>query len=128
MLKGFIIVGLGSFIGGGLRYLVSCWTHSCSSPTFPLGTFAVNILGCLMIGILYALFERNYSIEPSMKLFLTVGFCGGFTTFSTFINENVQMLRASQIIPMAIYAGLSFAAGILALCAGNYLVRIISNQ
>ena len=88
MLRDFFLVGMGSFLGGGSRFIVSKVIQAWAPLSFPLGTFAVNILGCLIIGFLSGLHWPGGWMSPSMKLVLTTGFCGGFTTFSTFMNES----------------------------------------
>ena len=128
MIKNFILVGLGSFMGGGCRYLLSKWVQASTLSTFPFGTLSVNLLGCLFIGIFYALFDKGQLVSPDLKLFLTVGFCGGFTTFSTFINEYMQLIKLSQILSFSCYLGLSLAGGALAFFAGQALVRFVYNS
>ena len=93
MLKTLLFIGMGSFTGGVLRYLISRYVQNFLTPSFPLGTLLVNILGCFAIGLFYGLFERGNLMNPNLKMFLTVGFCGGFTTFSTFMNENFQLIK-----------------------------------
>lgn len=88
------------------------------------GTLAVNVAGCLAIGLLYGLFERGNLLNAELRLFLTVGFCGGFTTFSTFIHENYALLGGQQFLHFAGYALLSFALGMLAAHLGHLLVRV----
>ena len=127
MIKEFIIAGLGSFIGGGLRFIVSHWIHTFNESSFPLGTLVVNILGCLLIGIFYAMSERCNWVGPDLKLFLTIGLCGGFTTFSTFINENILLFKASQLLSLSIYLCISLIGGVLALSLGYALTRYIHN-
>lgn len=92
MLKSLMIVGCGSFAGGALRYLLTRTVQNWFDGWMPAGTLAVNVLGCLLIGLFCGLSQEW--MPQSLKLFLTVGFCGGFTTFSTFMNENMQMLPA----------------------------------
>lgn len=92
------------------------------SPSAPL---TVNILGCLLIGMVYGLAENNISISPALKLLLTVGFCGGFTTFSTFMNESLSLLRADSAAMMALYVGGSVALGLLAVFAGLQIIKLI---
>lgn len=128
MIKGFMIAGLGSFIGGGLRFVISRWMQTGSTSAFPYGTLAVNILGCLLIGIFYALSERCTWLNPELKLFLTVGLCGGFTTFSTFINDHYQLFKASQLFSLSIYLSLSLVGGMAALCLGYSVIRFIHNS
>lgn len=87
-MKEILIVSIGSFFGGGMRYWISKMVQSCTVIAFPFGTMAVNVAGCLIIGFLSGLNWREGGwMSPSAKLLLTTGFCGGFTTFSTFINE-----------------------------------------
>ena len=91
MIKDIILVGIGSGIGGICRYLISLAMTQARNG-FPWGTFTVNIAGCLLIGILWGVTSRFQNVSPSFSLFLMVGFCGGFTTFSTFSKEGLTML------------------------------------
>ena len=100
MLKTLLFIGAGSFVGGVARYLLSRAVQSGVSSPFPWGTMAVNVAGCLLIGILYGLFERNHIGSDALRMFLTVGFCGGFTTFSTFVHENYALLGAGHFSHM----------------------------
>lgn len=102
MLKAIIAVGLGSCTGGILRYLVSKLSDSVTDGRFPLGTLAVNLAGCLIIGILSALAEKGGIANANVRLFLTVGICGGFTTFSTFMNESFQWY-ATNVMPYCLH-------------------------
>lgn len=125
MLKSLLIVGMGSFTGGMLRYIISrfmqgFWVHS-----FPLGTFLVNVAGCFAIGLFYGLFERSSLMNSDLKLFLTVGFCGGFTTFSTFINESFQLLRDENFFYLFLYVILSLLCGLLMLFLGYSLIKLL---
>lgn len=117
-------IGAGSFAGGIARYLLSRLIQSHAASGFPWGTLAVNVAGCLAIGLLYGLFERGNLLNAELRLFLTVGFCGGFTTFSTFIHENYALLGGQQFLHFAGYALLSFALGMLAAHLGHLLVRV----
>lgn len=123
MFKSLIFVGLGSCVGGMARYLLSRFVQQLSLSTFPFGTMSVNILGCFAIGIFYALFEREQFLNTYWKLFLTVGFCGGFTTFSTFINENYLLVKDDNFFSVIIYAASSIFLGFLMLYVGYWLVR-----
>lgn len=99
-------------------------SRATAASGFPWGTLAVNVAGCLAIGLLYGLFERGNLLNAELRLFLTVGFCGGFTTFSTFIHENYALLGGQQFLHFAGYALLSFALGMLAAHLGHLLVRV----
>lgn len=91
-----LAVFVGSGLGGACRYLCSSGIQALAPHAlFPWGTFAVNVLGCFVIGLLYGVFDRGNFPNQEMRLLLTVGFCGGFTTFSTFINENFLLFSHS---------------------------------
>ena len=121
-IRNIIAVGAGSFIGGIARYLVSLVMKSISKG-FPWATLLVNLLGCLTIGLLWGFLSRNASESTSWGLFLTVGLCGGFTTFSTFSKEALTMLQTGQIWGFASYIALSILAGIALVALGYYLFR-----
>lgn len=109
------------FLGGGAgslcRYAIGTHLVKASSGGFPWGTLAANALGCLFIGLLLGWFERRGA--GLGQLLLVTGFCGGFTTFSTFSNETVQLLRQGATGMALSYAGISIATGLL-LCAAGY--------
>ena len=121
-IRNIIAVGAGSFIGGIARYLVSLAMKGISKG-FPWATLLVNLLGCLTIGLLWGFLSRNASESTSWGLFLTVGLCGGFTTFSTFSKEALTMLQTGQIWGFASYIALSILAGIALVAIGYYLFR-----
>lgn len=122
-MKAFFLVFLGGGLGSMFRYLVyRSMTHS-PYPIF-ISTMAVNIAGSLILGIImgYALKQGNFN--QNILLFLTTGFCGGFTTFSTFAFENMTMLRAGDYLNFSLYSIGSLVAGILAVLAGLFLSRL----
>ncbi len=123
--RALIFVGIGSGIGGMLRYLVTRLLQNSFVTLFPLGTLAVNVLGCLLLGLLYGLFERGNLMNAELRLLLTVGICGGFTTFSTFINENYSFLQNGNFLMSALYAALSLVLGMAAIYGGNYIIKLI---
>jgi CrcB protein len=123
MFKDFLIVGLGSFLGGGLRYVVSRLLPVAAG--FPLGTFAVNIIGCFLIGLLYAMKWDGGWMSPTTRLLLTTGFCGGFTTFSTFINECGMLVKDGNMLMPALYLLASLAVGFLALMLGIWVSQAL---
>lgn len=126
MLKTLLIVGVGSFTGGVLRYLVSKLLQNIGSQTFPISTFLVNLIGCFAIGLFYGLFERNNLMNPDVRLFLTVGLCGGFTTFSTFINESYQLLKEDNFLYLFAYTSVSLLGGLFVLYIGYTVIRMFS--
>ena len=119
-----IYVALGGALGSAARYAVSRIIQEHAGTAFPLHTMTVNIAGCLLIGLVGGVAQRAGSMPPALKLFLTVGFCGGFTTFSTFCNEAFALMRGSQCLLAALYATLSMLMGLLAVYAGNMLARL----
>jgi fluoride exporter len=125
MIRAIICVGAGSCIGGICRYLVMRYMQTTSFTNFPYGTMTVNIVGCLILGLLYGIFERGGLMNNEMRLFLTVGFCGGFTTFSTFVNENYSFLQNGNFLNTAIYASASLFLGLMAVYLGHLIVRVI---
>lgn len=119
MLKLLLIAGSGSFIGGALRFLLNRFIPLTDVTAFPWATFCANTAGCFLIGLVYGLCAQHFNISPELKLFLTVGFCGGLTTFSTFINENLLLLNSRQFAMFIIYAAASFVAGLALVWVGN---------
>lgn len=126
MLKEIFFVGIGSFIGGSARYIISRIIQSYAILTFPLWTFVVNILGCLILGFLSGLNFGGNWLSPSTKLILTTGFCGGFTTFSTFMNESNTLLKDGNSLQFAIYIIASITVGLLAVVIGQQLAKSIA--
>ena len=126
-MKEVLIVSIGSFFGGGMRYWISKLVQSCTVIVFPFGTMAVNVAGCLIIGFLSGLNWREGGwMSPSAKLLLTTGFCGGFTTFSTFMNEGAGLMKEENYVYMMLYLFGSLALGLIAVLAGHYLAKMIA--
>ncbi|MBM6991926.1 MAG: fluoride efflux transporter CrcB [Prevotella sp.] len=125
MFKDFLIVGAGSFLGGGLRFLISKGIAAMALVSFPFGTFTVNVLGCLLIGLLSGLSYPGGMMSPATKLLLTTGFCGGFTTFSTFMNENASLLKDDNTFVAALYILASLVFGFIAVALGHWLSKFL---
>lgn len=121
-LKTLLLIGTGSFIGGVLRYLLSQFIHEKSLSVLPLGTLAVNILGCFLIGCVFGWAERT-SLGLEWRLFLATGLLGGFTTFSAFSNETFGLLRNGQMLHAAGYALLSILLGLAATFLGYLILK-----
>jgi fluoride exporter len=113
MLKTITLVGIGGAIGSILRYLASTGIQNKFLSAFPFGTLFVNISGCFLIGVLYALTARN-NLTPGWGLFLITGICGGYTTFSTFSYESLSLLRNGDLFYGTAYISASVILGILA--------------
>lgn len=125
MLKLILMVGAGSFAGGVSRFIASRLIQESVSSSFPYGTFIVNILGCFLIGLFYGLSERGNLLNTEWRMFLTVGFCGGFTTFSTFSGENIAMLRDGSFFLVALYISLSLFFCLIATWFGNLVTKLL---
>ncbi len=122
MIKDFILVGIGSGIGGICRYLMSVIIGHAHNG-FPWGTFTANIAGCLFIGILWGVTNRYPNMSQAFTLMLMVGFCGGFTTFSTFSKEGLAMLQSNNYILFLIYTLGSVALGLMAVGLGYVVTK-----
>ena len=117
-----IAVGIGGFFGSILRYLVGMVPLK-GNAVFPVNTLIINVVGAFVIGVLASVLSKNTSIDPRLMLLMKVGFCGGFTTFSTFINENYLLFShsATHALIALGYLLASVAAGFLMLYAGHRL-------
>ncbi|MCK5852053.1 fluoride efflux transporter CrcB [bacterium] len=121
-----IAIGLGGACGSVLRYLVAGWTQQLSNTTtFPVGTLAVNVIGCLVIGILAGLSENAGVFGPSARAFLLIGLLGGFTTFSTFAYETTALTRDAQFFSAFLNIALQVTTGLFAAWLGYKLHLLI---
>lgn len=122
----FFLIGLGGCVGSILRYLVSGfvqqWTRSVG---FPYGTLAVNVLGCLLVGMFSQLVETRGLFSVETRLLIFIGVLGGFTTFSAFGNESINLLRESQFAPALINVASHFVLGLGAVWLGRVLAFLI---
>ncbi len=125
MLRNILIIGIGGFLGSILRYLSQLAAGKLFSPGFPIGIFIINIIGCFIIGVVYALSEKGNFLSAEMRLFLTVGFCGGFTTFSTFAYDNLMLLKDNSIGLLLLNVLGSITIGVLAVYGGIIFIRSI---
>jgi fluoride exporter len=122
-MKIILAIGLGSFIGGISRYLLSQFVQSKFLSAFPFGTLAVNVIGCFLIGLVYSLSERG-NVTMEWRLFLATGVLGGFTTFSAFSNETIAMLRDTQYWHASLYVISSVVVGLIATFLGIVTVKL----
>jgi CrcB protein len=125
MIKNFLLVGLGGGIGSVARYLCQKWFSENYPHPFPWGTFVVNLIGCFLIGIIYAATEKSSTLTPQTRLLLITGFCGGFTTFSTFAFENMNLLRSGDLLYFSIYIVGSVVLGIAGVFAGVSVMKLL---
>jgi fluoride exporter len=122
-LKLVLMIGAGGFIGTIARYFVQILVARFFLISFPLGTLMVNVFGSFLIGLIYAMAEKNLLVSTEWRLFLLTGICGGFTTFSAFAFENQSMLSAGNYLFVAIYILLSVTLCIAAVYAGITLIK-----
>ncbi len=118
-----VLIGIGGALGSVLRYLLQYWFGTIRSIQLPWGTLIANLLGSLLIGIIYAVSERFPDLNPEWRFFLASGFCGGFTTFSTFSFESFQMLKTGNYILFFAYISISVFGGIGLALAGFWIVK-----
>lgn len=121
-MKGFLLVFLGGGLGSGLRYLVTISMNQYSK-VLPYGTFTVNILGCLLIGLILGYAQKENTLTSNQTLLLATGFCGGFTTFSAFANENLELIKNGELFNFSVYTIGSLLIGILAIFIGFHLTN-----
>ena len=123
-MKQLLLVFLGGGVGSVLRFIFGKYLNSTETG-IPYGTFAANIIGSLLIGFILGLAAKNSSLTNNQILFLATGFCGGFTTFSTFAYENHVFLKSGDFVSFALYTIGSFVIGFLAVFLGMYLVKLV---
>ncbi|MCP4581121.1 MAG: fluoride efflux transporter CrcB [candidate division Zixibacteria bacterium] len=125
MLK-LLIIGLGGFIGAISRYTLSGAVHRIMGESFPYGTLVVNVLGCLLLGGLIYFIEDRAIIGPNLRLFLTIGILGAFTTFSTFGYETFQLMRDGQLGLTLANLGANVFLGVIAVWLGRAILKALN--
>lgn len=117
-----LLVGLGGFIGAVLRYLISLIPIK-NPESFPINTFIINIIGAFAIGCIAFAASKNENIDPKLLLFLKVGICGGFTTFSTFSLETAELIKGGSVLTAVIYVIFSIVVGVLAVILPQLVLK-----
>ena len=120
-----LLIFIGGGLGSTLRYILGTVAKDYWGITYPYGTFIINIIGCFFIGLILALGLGKSDINQELKIFLTIGFAGGFTTFSTFGHESATLISHGQTIQSMTYIALSITGGIGAIYAGEFLAKYI---
>ena len=125
MMRNILLVGFGGGLGSVARFLCQKYLYAWYPHPFPFGTFAVNIMGCFLIGLFYGLAERGNILTPEWRLFLTTGICGGYTTFSSFAYENMNLLKSGDFLYLGLYIAGSVILGITATFCGILILKLI---
>ena len=113
-----LLIGVGGALGSMARYLLSTLVYRLVPSLFPFGTFVVNVVGCVLFGIIVGLAEQRFVLSPDARAFLLIGVLGGFTTFSTFAFESFELLRDGQFLSAILNVAGQVVAGIVGLWAG----------
>jgi CrcB protein len=121
MVRTFLLIGLAGGIGSIARLVSQQLAQRYFPLDFPVGTIAVNLLGSFIIGLVYGLADHRTILSAETKLILTAGLCGGFTTFSSFSYETLNLIRTGEVAEALLYIGISLVSGFLAVVAGFYL-------
>jgi len=124
MVRAIILVGIGGGLGSIFRYLTTVVVNKYFQSSFPLATLAANILGCLIIGLLLGFFERHQFTNPDLKFLFVTGFCGGYTTFSAFAAENVNLFQSGNTLTAFLYIAASVLVSLFAVWIGLSLTKI----
>ena len=119
-MKNLLLVFFGGGLGSSVRFLLGRWVNALHNHHFPWGTLVVNVLACFILGFVIGLADHKQIISASSRLFWTVGFCGGFSTFSTFSNETLYLIQSGFTLSLVLYISLSLLLCVAAIFGGLY--------
>lgn len=123
LLKNILLIGLGGALGSVGRYLIQKYFSQFYPHPFPFGTFIVNLLGCFLIGVFYGIANKHEYFNPAFRLLLMTGFCGGFTTFSAFTLDGMQLINQQRFLTFTLYFAFSLFFGLMATFTGVWLTQ-----
>ncbi len=123
-MKDLLVIFVGGGLGASARYWLSGLAHRYSGSGFPVGTMLVNVIGCFLIGLLMGSMEERFLVTPTLRLFLTIGVLGGFTTFSSFSYESMALLRDGEMLLGLANVGGSVVLCLLATFAGSAVAKL----
>lgn len=123
-MKIFLLVFTGGGLGSALRYFTGRWVTEHYTQTFPLATLVANVSACFILGLVIGLADHKQLLSPASRVFWAVGFCGGFSTFSTFSQETFTLFQSGQQLLSIVYIGLSVMLCLAATFMGQYLARL----
>lgn len=123
-MQNYLLVFIGGGVGAALRYWLSGIVHGRFGTGFPYGTLAVNVIGCLVIGMVMGSMQERFTAQPAFRVFLTIGILGGFTTFSSFSYETVSMLKDGEFW----YASVNILASICCCVIGTWAGLIVGKH
>jgi CrcB protein len=123
MVRTLLLIGLGGGLGSGLRYLTTVVLQRYYSSIFPLATWVTNLIGCFLIGLIIGILDKNEMANSDYKWFLITGFCGGYTTFSAFGYENINLMQNNNFGLSFLYISLSVISGLFAVWLGLFISK-----
>ena len=124
MMPKWVYFLLGTVAGGFARYGLACLVYGWMGTRFPYGTLAVNLIGCFLMGFFDGLAEEKFLLGPNVRILLMTGFCGAFTTFSTFMLETSDLLKAGEFVRASLNVWISLVAGFVLFLSGNFLANL----
>ena len=124
-MQNVIIVFIGGGLGAVARYLLQGAVYKISGSSFPYGTITVNVIGCFIIGLLMSGFEERFAINPLLRIFLTIGILGGFTTFSSFSFETIALMKEGQMMSASLNVLASVVMCLMATYAGSVAAKLL---